>query len=106
MNLMALNLKEQTKLRYAILKSIADGKTDLHEEDFDVTEGDFGNAIDAIGGSKLKYLDGGDIYFGRFDAADATITEKGEKFLYDNSRWGKALKLAKTIGDFIHRWKP
>lgn len=102
---MALNLKEQEKLQYAILKNIADGNTKLPVKDFDVSQDDFGKAVKAM--QVLGYLDGGDIYWnGLLEASEATITAEGKNFLYNNSKWGKALNLVKSIGDFVHSVKP
>ncbi|KRL40745.1 YjcQ family protein [Liquorilactobacillus nagelii] len=93
---MSLSLKQQKKLRYIILKKMSNGENSFYAKDFDVERDDFSNVTNSL--KTLDYVQNSNFYYdGQFETTDAVITEKGEKFLKDNSAWGKVAKGFKTI---------
>lgn len=89
------------KLRYAILKEIDSGNTKLIEKDFGVSEDEFDEAI--------RFLDREGYLKGFFYADNrpwlfegtAYLTEKGEKYLSENSVLAKTYKGLKEIRDWL-----
>ncbi|MGL4571842.1 MAG: YjcQ family protein [Clostridium sp.] len=92
---------DKKKLRYAILREIDKGNTPLTEKNFKVEEKDFNEAVWFL--KREGYLIG--IYNAEnkphIDKIGPRLTEEGEKFLEDNSKWGKLYKGIKEIKDFI-----
>lgn len=89
------------KLRYAILKEIHVGNTPLTEEDFEVAEDEFDDAVGFL--SLEKYLTGA---LWADDRAylfkiGPTLTEKGEQYLRENSGLNKAYNGLKEIRDWL-----
>jgi hypothetical protein len=95
---MSLNLKQQKKLRYIILKKMSDGENSFYAKDFDIEKDDFCNITISL--EKLGYVRNSNFYYsGQFETTGAIITEKGEKFLKDNSVWGKLVNGFKTLNE-------
>lgn len=89
------------KLRYAILKEINQGEVNISEKHFDVSENEFDNAVRYL--TREGYLKG--IFYAenrpQFWENSAYLTEKGEKYLEENSIWRKAYKGLKEARDWI-----
>ncbi|MFS0950903.1 YjcQ family protein [Enterococcus thailandicus] len=96
-------IKENKKIRYAILKEIDNGN---HENlDFDIigiTEEQFNAQLNFL--KNEGYIVGGS--YGGNGLLAVTykflkLTEKGENFLEENSTFAKTYKVAKEIRDWI-----
>ncbi|MCP0887795.1 YjcQ family protein [Ligilactobacillus sp. WILCCON 0076] len=93
---MFLDLKQQKKLRYAILKRVSNGENSLYAKDFGIETDNFVKVIKSL--EILGYIQNSDFYLdGEFETTDAVITEQGEQFLKDNSAWGKLVNGFKKI---------
>lgn len=92
---------DKQKLRYAILREIDKKNTPLTEVEFGVTEEEFHNAIRFL--DREGYLSGIDYADDRpwINKLDSELTEKGEKYLKENSAVAKAYKGLKEIRDWL-----
>ncbi|SMF88185.1 YjcQ protein [Paenibacillus uliginis N3/975] len=89
------------RLRYAILKEVNEGNTPLTEEDFDVSENEFDDAVNFL--SREKYLTGllwaGDRP--HLHKIGPVLTERGEKYLNENSILSKTYRGLKEVREWI-----
>lgn len=89
------------KLRYAILKEIKRGNKDLTEQLFGVTEEIFDNNTSFL--IRENYLFG--VFYSddrpQFNKTSPGLTEKGERYLSDNSKWSKGYDKLKELRDWI-----
>ncbi|MDU1322147.1 MAG: YjcQ family protein [Clostridium botulinum] len=92
---------DKQKLRYAILREIDKNNMPLTEVEFGVIKEEFDNAIRFL--DCEEYLSGIDYADGRpwINKLDSELTEKGEKYLKDNSALAKAYKGLKEIKDWL-----
>jgi len=92
---------DKNKLRYAILKEISEGNTPLTEQDFEVIENEFDEAVRFL--TREKYAEG--IYYADdrpvLNKIGPIATEKGERYLSENSTLSKAYKGLKEIKSWI-----
>lgn len=92
---------DKQKLRYAILKEIDQGEVNVSEKHFDVSEDEFDNAVRYL--TREDFLKG--IFYAdnrpQFGENSAYLTEKGEKYLEENSIWGKTYRGLKEARDWI-----
>lgn len=92
---------DKKKLRYAILKEIDSKNFPVTEDKFGVDEDSFDNQIRFL--HREKYIT--NIYYSddrpEMDNCYIELTEKGEKFLEENSTWSKLYKGMKEIKDWI-----
>lgn len=92
---------DKQKLRYAILREIDKNNMPLTEKDFAVSEFEFDNAVDFL--INEEYLTG--ILYSddrpEVNKIGPKLTEKGEKYLKENSVLGKTYKGLKEIRDWI-----
>ncbi|MCG4284083.1 hypothetical protein K9853_05070 [Lacticaseibacillus paracasei] len=102
---MVLNLKQSKALQYAILKNISDGMPYYAKQigDFN-THPEVSSAINALITSEFVLGPSPD-YAGNWRVDATNITEKGEKFLNDNSPWGKLLKSTKNAAALLTHLK-
>lgn len=92
---------DKKKLRYAILKEIDSCNKKLTEKDFGVSEGEFDEAVRFL--DREGYLKGfryGDNRPILFDGT-SYLTEKGEKYLEENSALSKTYKGLKEIKEWL-----
>lgn len=96
---------DKSKLRYAILKQIDDGNADTKMyEVFEVSHEEWFKQIgflDREGYITQPMYGDNSVYSFAF----TELTEKGEKYLHDNSKWVKAYGLAKEVRDWIAFFK-
>ncbi|QCT03834.1 hypothetical protein E6C60_3123 [Paenibacillus algicola] len=89
------------KLRYAILKEVNEGNTPLTEEDFDVSEGEFDDAVNFL--SREKYLTG--LFWAddrpHVNKIGPEVTERGENYLKENSMLSKTYRGLKEVREWI-----
>lgn len=92
---------DKQKLRYAILKEIDKKNTPLTEVEFGVTEEEFDSAVMFL--EREGYLIGVDYADDRawLYKIGPELTEKGEKYLKDNSILSKTYKGLKEIRDWL-----
>ncbi len=92
---------DKQKLRYAILREIDKKNTPLTEAEFRVTEEEFDSAVRFL--EREGYLIG--IYYDegrpRIYKLGPELTEKGEKYLKENSTLTKTYKGLKEIRDWL-----
>lgn len=87
------------KLRYAMLKEIEKGNIPLTEQDFNVEEDDFDEAAWFL--QREGYLIGVGKGDDRAWIEEVELTEKGERYLEENSLLAKGYKGLKEIRDWI-----
>ena len=92
---------DKNKLRYAILKEISEGNTPLTEQDFGVNEEQFDEAVGFL--TREKYAEGICRADDRpvLEKIGPIATEKGERYLAENSTLAKAYKGLKEIKSWI-----
>lgn len=103
---LVLNLKQSKALEYAILKNIADGMPyNAKQIDKFNTNSDVSSAINAL--ITNEFVLGGcpPDMAGNWRVNATNITDKGEKFLNDNSPWGKLLNGTKNVASFLTNLK-
>ncbi|WP_404403831.1 YjcQ family protein [Jeotgalibacillus malaysiensis] len=88
------------KLRYAILKEFDNGNKNISDADFPVEQNEFDEAVRFLG--REGYIRGVGYADNRPYFLQAVhVTEKGEKYLSENSAWSKVYKGIKEIKGFI-----
>ncbi|MDQ0860023.1 YjcQ family protein [Bacillus sp. V2I10] len=94
-------MMNKEKLRYAILKEISNGNTPLTDDDFPVTPTEFDEAVRFL--TRENYLQGIEYSDNRphIYMIGPMLTEKGEKYLEENSVWSKAYRGLKEVKEFI-----
>lgn len=89
------------KLRYSILREVSEGNTPLTEENFEVNEAEFDDAVNYL--TREKYLVG--VYWAddrpHLDMFGPSVTQQGEKYLKENSLLSKTYKGLKEIRDWL-----
>ena len=89
------------KLRYAIAKEIDKGNAALSEGDFGVSEKEFDDAVNFLSRegylTDISYADNRPLMF----EGSASLTEKGESYLSENSALSKGYKGLKEIRDWL-----
>lgn len=92
---------DKNKLRYAILKEIDQGNKALTEKDFGVSEDEFDEAVRFL--DREGYLKG--FLYGDdrplLHNGTAYLTERGEKYLSENSALSKTYKGLKEIRNWL-----
>lgn len=89
------------KLRYAILKEVSNGNTELTEAELQVTAEDFDEAVNYLVREGLlkgvQYNDNRPHLY----AIGPVLSGLGESYLKENSSWSKLYKGLKEIRDWL-----
>lgn len=92
---------DKQKLRYAILKEVDKADIIVSEQHFNVSEDEFDNTVRYL--TREGYLKG--VFYAddrpQFWENSALLTEKGERYLEENSKWAKAYKGLKELRDWL-----
>lgn len=91
---------DKRKIRYAILKELDKGNTNLTEETFGVSSDEFLDQVTFLEreGYITKPMYASNIVY---SMSMVKITEKGENYLEDNSALAKTYKVAKEIKSWL-----